>query len=306
MNPRRGLLFGAFAFTCWGLLSPSNEILLREWSPMWMQVFRSGLAMLVLGVWLGRRGLDGAMDILRRPALVHAFLWGTLFSFGFFVMAQTRIPATFATLGFYASPLWTAILARFMLGERMGWSFLPTVVALLGGGYLALTGGGQLPPPDALGILFALAAGATWGIYAVLLRRESPDVDGWHLLYASTLLGTIGFLLAAATTEPLPRLAAFSGTSWIWMAVLVIIPTLAALGFFQAALRHAPATQVTILVGFELGATVFFVWLFLHVRFTALQLVGLAVVLVSVSLYLWGRMRLVSDDAGDQQATHGE
>lgn len=305
MNQRKGLLLAVAAFSCWGLLSPGNEILLREWTPMWMQVFRGGVAMVLLGIALGRKGLDGVIDIMRQPALLSALIWGTLLSFGFFVMAQTRIEATFATLGFYISPVWAALLGRFMLGERMGWSFAPAVAVMLGGGYLALTGGGTLPAPDFLGILFALAAGATWAVYAVLLRRESPDVNGWHLLYASTVVGTVGFLIAAATTEPVPNLAIVTGHSWFWMAIQIAIPTLLALGLFQAALRHAPAGQVTILVGFELGATVLFAWWLLDATFSAIQLVGLALVLVSVSVYLIGRVRL-SDDSGHEQDAHAE
>ncbi len=289
MNPahRRGLLLGAGAFTAWGLLSPVNEILLRHWTPMWMQAVRGTAAMLVLLLLLRGPGLDGAVAVLRRPAIVAALVWGTLISFALFVLSQTRIEATFATLGFYTSPVWAAVLARVMLGERMGKWFGPAIAAMLVGGYLALTGGGALPNPDWWGITMALGAGATWAVYAVLLRRHSPDVGPWELLLASTLVGNAGFLVAASVTEPIPDFGAIPLSSWGWMAVQVAIPTLLALGMFQLALRHAPAGQVTILVGFELVATVFFAWLLLGDTFTTLQMAGLALTLVAVSAYLW-------------------
>lgn len=295
MTERRGILYAAAAYTCWGLLSPGNEILLRHWTPMWMQVARSAIATALLWAWLGRDGMQGAMDILRRPRPLAALFWGTFLSFAFFILAQTRIPATFATLGFYTSPLWTAMLGRLWLGERMGKAFFPTVIVLLAGGYLALTGGGELPPPDVLGMVLAVGAGAAWGVYAVKLRQARGELEWKPLLLASTLLGTLGFLLFAAMTEPFPDVATFDREAWVWMGIQVAIPTLAALAFFQAALRHAPAGHVNIMVAFELAATILFVHLLLDARFSTLQFIGLAVVMVAVATYIWLRDRTVQD-----------
>ena len=40
MSERRGLALGAAAYLAWGLLSPGNEILLRQLDPLWMQTLR--------------------------------------------------------------------------------------------------------------------------------------------------------------------------------------------------------------------------------------------------------------------------
>lgn len=287
----RGLLRAAAAYTCWGLLSPGNEILLRQYTPMWMQAIRTGLATLVLLAWLGRPGLHRAAAVLRQPGILGALVLGTFASFALFTLAQTRIPATFTTLGFYTSPLWTAVLGRAVLGERVGWLFGPAAAGLLVGGYTALTGWGTLPPPDALGLGLAVASGLTWGAYAVLLRRRSARVAWPDLLLASTLLATPLFLVAAVASEPLPDLAAFTRTTWTWTLIQVAVPTLLSLALFQSALGHAPAGHVNLLVGLELAATVFFAWWLLDARFSLLQLGGLALVLLSVSGYLWQRTR---------------
>lgn len=290
-SERRGLLLGAAAYLCWGLLSPGNEILLRQYTPLWMQAVRGLAASLVLVLWLGRRPLRRALAAYRDPALLLALLFGTFVSFALFAFAQTRLPAAFTTLGFYTAPLWTALFGAVLLRERMGWTFGPAVAAILGGGYLALTGGGSLPWPDPWGLALAVGSGLSWGLYAVLLRRYGERADWQALLLASTLLGGSLFLLGAILFEPLPAVAAFSAETWVWTAVQVAIPTVAALGLFQSSLRYAPAAHINLLVGLELAATLVFAALFLGARFTGSQLVGLALVLGAISAYLWSRSR---------------
>ncbi len=298
MGNGRGLLLAAAAFTCWGLLSPGNEILLREMTPMWLQTFRAVLASLAVLFWVGKPGLVGAWRILQDQKMFVALAMGTFLSFGFFVLSQTRIEAAYTTLGFYTAPLWTALFGWLLLREGVGVWFLPAVAVMLLGGWLALTGGGQVASPDALGMALAVASGAFWGIYAVLLRRDAGRLDWRHLLLASMLIGVGGFGALALYAEPLPDVAGFSATTWGWTLIQVAIPTLAALGMFQLSLRMVPAAQVNILVGLELAGTVFFAWLLLDFTFGALELAGVTGCLLAVSGYLWIR----SYDARRQQA----
>lgn len=291
---RKGLLLAAAAFTCWGLLSPGNEILLRQYSPMWLQAVRGGFAFLLPALYFGRKRIANAWRILRQPALFGALVVGTFLSFAFFVYSQTRIPAAYTTLGFYTAPLWTAIFGWLWLREQVGWSFVPAILGLGVGGWLALTGGGAVPAPDTWGMTLAIGAGLTWGMYAVLLRKHGKGLPWQDLLLASTLLGAIGFLVMAVATEPLPDFAAFTRETWVWTAIQVLVPTLAALAMFQSALRMAPSGEVNILVALELAATVFFAWWLLDFTFSPTELLGVWACLASVAGYLWWRSRPVS------------
>ncbi len=284
MDRRRGILLAAAGFTCWGLLSPGNEILLRQYDPLWMQVVRSVLASTVLIAWVGMDGLRDALRVFRHRRLRLALFWGTFISFALFALAQDRIPATFATLGFYTSPLWTAVFGRFF-GERLGPWFAPSILAMLFGAWLALTDAGTAWP-DWLGMAMAVGAGATWAVFAVLLRRSSADVEWKPLLLASMLLATPLFIVLALVFEPWPAWGDFTQETWFWTGVQVAIPTLLAMGLFQNALRYAPASQVNLLVGCELAGTVVFAYLLLGARFTGLQLMGVLLVLLSVTFYL--------------------
>lgn len=283
----RGLLLAATAYLCWGLLSPGNEILLREVTPLWIQAIRSVLAATILALWLGPRGIRGAWAALQHPRLRAGLFYGTFVSFMLFILAQDRIPATYATLGFYTAPLWTAVFARLWIQERVGPWFLPAVAAMGFGAWATLTDAGTMPWPDPWGVTLAVGAGATWAMFSVYLRRSSADVPWKDLLLASMLMGVPLFLLVAGIFEPLPTPGAWSGETWLWTGIQVAIPTLLAMGLFQLALRHADAGQVNILVGVELAGTVLFAWLLLEARFSLLQLSGLGLVLVAVSGYLW-------------------
>lgn len=284
---RRGLAFAAGAYLCWGLLSPGNEILLRQVTPLWMQAIRSIIAAVALAAWLGPRGLRGAWQALGHRRLRWGIFYGTFVSFTCFVLAQDRIPATFATLGFYTAPLWTAILGRWWLGERIGVWFLPAVLAMGIGAWAALTGGGALPWPDPVGVGLAIGAGMAWAVFAVYLRRSSAEVPWKDLLLASMLMAVPLFLLIAAVFEPLPSLADWTAVTWRWTFIQVAVPTLLAMGLFQLGLRHAPASQVNILVGLELLGTVVLAAILLDARFTPIQLGGLALAMVAVTGYLW-------------------
>jgi drug/metabolite transporter (DMT)-like permease len=180
-----------------------------------------------------------------------------------------------------------------MLGERMGWSFLPATVGLLAGGYLTLFG---LAAPgtgfSAWGLALAVLSAVVWGYYTVVLRRTAPGLPIKPLMGASFLLGTAYFLGLALVVEGPPAVLHQAPETWGWMALHVAFPSLAAFILFTAALQRAPASLVNLLVGAELGFTALFAWLLFGVGLAADQLAGLGLVLGSVTAYLWGRSRV--------------
>lgn len=298
MTLRRGLLLGAAAYGCWSLLSPGNAILLREFDPLWLQAIRGVLASLLLapllkaGDWRTVGSFWGRRDVLLLAVA------GNGVSFTLFVLAQTRIPATFTTLGFYTAPVWTALLGWMLLREPVGRAFGLTVAVLLAGGWLALGRPGfEGGAVDALGMALAIGSGVAWAVYSVLLRKHEA-LPFLPLLWFSLAASAVWFLLGALAFEPLPAWSAVSSRGWLWTAIQVAVPTLAALGLFQASMRHAPAARVNVLVGIELAGTALLSWLLLGETLDAVQGVGLALVLVAVSGYLWLRARPAPDGPG--------
>ena len=291
---RLGLALAFLAFASWGLLSPVGKHLLETdaYGPLGLNFVRFALATVPLLLVVGPRAVADGLRLLLRPDILLtqalANLSLTLFLYSMVLLAEP----TFATLGFFAAPLLTAVLAQMRLGERMGPWFAPAAILFVVGGYLALFG--LAPPPpgfEALGMGLAVASALVWALFAVELRRAAPGVALKPLLVASFVAGTVWYAVPALILEGVPDIAGQTATSWGWMALYVAVPTLASFILFSASLRMAPAGAVNILVGAELAFTALFSALLFGEPFTAAQLAGLAVVLASVSGYLWLRTK---------------
>lgn len=285
MSQRRGLLLAAAAYAGWGLLSPGNKILLDYMSPFWLQTLRAFGALFVVLIIAGP-AVARLPALLGNKQLVLLSMAGNLVSFGLFISSLQYLDATYTTLGFFTSPLWTALLARKTLGEQMGKWFLPAAAGLIAGAWLTIGGGGQF---SIFGMLLAIGAGASWAVYSVQLRVHAPNVGLTELMFVSTAVSALGFGLLALIFESPPALSTLPAEAWTWTAIQIAIPTLASLYLFNAALQRAPAGQVNMLVGMELAATVFFAWLLLGDTFSTIQMGGLILVMVSVSGYLASR-----------------
>lgn len=291
---RRGILFAFLAFASWGLLSPVGKHLLDmpAYEPLGLNFVRFALATVALLAILGPAVTRQSLRLAARGNILWPNLLANLSLTLFLYSLELLAEPTQATLGFYAAPLFTAMLAHWMLGERAGPWFLPATAGLLGGGYVALFG---LSAPasgfSALGMGLAVASAIVWAYYTVALRKAAPDVELKPLLGASFVIGTVWYGVLALALEGPPAVLQQSAESWTWMAIYVLVPTLASFILFNASLQLAPAGTVNLLVGAELAFTALFAALLFGDRFTVVQVLGLVVVLASVTLYLWERSR---------------
>jgi probable blue pigment (indigoidine) exporter len=283
MARAQGLLFAFLAYASWGLLSPLGKELLAWFTPMWLNAVRFLIATALLLVALGPRAAHGSLLAALRWPVLSANLLANL-SLTLFALSLPLLPATHATLGFYTAPLWTAALAAGLLGERVGPAFGWAVAGMLAGGYLTLFGLAGPGAVDGLGMALAVGSAVVWGLYSVRLRQAAAATPLKHLMGASFLLGSAWFLAAALLAEGLPAPVRDAG-AWSWMALYVAVPSLASFLLFNAALKHAPAGDVNLFVGAELGFTAIFAALFGE-RLGPAQVAGLVLVLGSVTAYL--------------------
>lgn len=287
----QGLLIAFAAFASWGFLSPVSKRLLEEFEPMGVNAVRFLVATVAILPWLGWSGIKESLRTLARREVLWVNFLATA-SLTLFLYSLVLLRPAFSTLGFYAAPLFTAAFAALVLKEKVGPWFAPAVVCLLLGGYLTLFG---LAAPgegfSGLGMALALLSAVVWAWYTVQLRRHAPHLELKPLMGASYLFGTVFYYVAAVLLEGWPNLLHQEASTWGWVALMVAFPTLAAFILFNAALQRAPASQVNILIAAELGFTVVFSWLLFQETYSAWQLAGLALALVSVSGYLWIQAR---------------
>lgn len=116
--------------------------------------------------------------------------------------AVARLPVALALLAFNTYPLSTALWARLLYGQRPERAVLWAMPVMMAGLALALDvlgaasglGAAQQWGQIGVGVAFALAASATFGLALVLTEHETAGVDG--RLRTFTTMSTVGVLAA--------------------------------------------------------------------------------------------------------------
>jgi drug/metabolite transporter (DMT)-like permease len=103
---------------------------------------------------------------------------------------------------FYLSPIWSVLITRFWLGERVTFARMGCVVLGLAGLVVMLSADGGWPFPRNLGDWMALSCGVVWAVMAMMIRRN-PHIGA--------VANSVGFFLGGA--GPAVILALLSGTS---------------------------------------------------------------------------------------------
>jgi len=197
--PPRALVLLAILTLVWGTNWPLFPLATREvsvWTFRAVSVFIAGAALLIVARLRGQ-----SLAIERRH-------WGTIVVATFCYLVVWNIASTYsallipsgqsAVLGF-TMPLWSALIAWGLLGERLGARLL--VAIALGGAAVALLMWKSFPvyAQAPLGLALGLLAGIGWAVGTMILQRGRVDVPatvltGWQLLL-SALPTTAGALL---------------------------------------------------------------------------------------------------------------
>ena len=201
---RHALLIIFLASSLWGVLwVPMRHIEAMGLSGLWVVVlfhFLPALAMVPLIV--------KAAPSSRRDWVRAAFA-GSLMGAGFALYALGLVVAsvTKTVILFYMTPIWSTIIAYFVLRERAGWGRWLAIGGALGGCAL-VTGMSrdelQFDPADLLGLL----SGLFWAFGSVMIRRY----DGMNFIHVSFLQylfgGVMALLAALYLGDPLPQIEA--------------------------------------------------------------------------------------------------
>ncbi|MBF9044491.1 EamA family transporter [Rhodobacterales bacterium HKCCE4037] len=208
---------------------------------------------------------------------------GTLFTFGI-----VGSPVTPVLLGVATVPVLSAILARLISGERTSRATWATIVAVLIGIAIAIfgkSGGVGFDASSLRGALFGLGVALCLALSFVLIRRFAEVPIPLAVGLGAGLAGTIGLVLTGSAQS-------LDGIT-VWPIVLtsaVVLP----LSFYCLSLasRHTAAANVSLLLLLETVLGPLWVWLAIGEAPTPLMLVGGAIVIGSLALYLlWQRRR---------------
>ncbi|MDC0337046.1 DMT family transporter [Alphaproteobacteria bacterium] len=202
---RHALLIIFLASSFWGVLwVPMRHIEAMGLSGLWVVVlfhFLPALAMLPLIV----RTAPSSRRDWGRAAVAGALMGAgfALYALGLVVASVTK-----TVILFYMTPIWSTVIAYFVLRERAGWGrWLAIAAALVGCALVTGVNRDELrfDPADLLGLL----SGLFWALGSVMIRRYD-GLNFVHVSFLQYLSGGIMALLAALYLgDPLPQLSAF-------------------------------------------------------------------------------------------------
>jgi drug/metabolite transporter (DMT)-like permease len=229
----------------WGLSWPAMKIALNEIPPLSMRVSTSGLATLALFALalMQRRTLKVKSGRARAHLLVAGCLNVACFTL-FAAFAQLATATSRVAILTYTMPIWAALLAYPVLGERFDRS--RGISLLLGIVGLAALIYPLIGSSDLAGLMLALATAVSWAAGTVYLKWAQIDADpiaiaAWQLF--------VGLLVTAA------GLFIFEGSPHLWpvhprallaLAFSAVVGSAFAYVLWFEIVRRLPATTASL------------------------------------------------------------
>lgn len=277
-----GLLFGAIV---WGLIwYPYRQLGLAGISGIQSSLITYGVA-LAVGSVLFSRHWRGLVRVPKAFFLIGlAAGWANLS----YVLAVLDGEVMRVLLLFYLAPVWTLLMARWLLAERVGPRGLLVIGLSLAGMLTMLWQGNGLPLPQNSAEWLALSAGASFAATNVLTRWahhltiQAKSFSVWVGVCAIALM----FSLFEQTPFPAP--AAIDSHHLILMAAMGVLLTVTT-WLVQFGVTHTPANRAAMIFMFELVVAAVSSYFLANETMTMREWVGGAMIIVAA---------LYSDAAG--------
>ena len=285
---QRGLLLLVITTVGWGMNWPAMKVLLAELPPLTTRAIGGGLGFTVLLVvalaqrqsLVVPRAIWGRLTLI---SLLNVTAWMGLASFSLLWLSASE-----ATIICYTMPVWAAVFAWLILGEKPSLArILALVLALSGLVYLVLGKGIDLGIAKLPGVALGLGSAILFALGTVLTKRLPLGLPPSSAVAWQVGIGVAPLFIAALIFDPLD----FSHVSALGVGLLiyggVFALGLCYLSWF-AALKMLPAslaslgTVITPVVG-VVGAA-----LFLGEPFGLREILALTLVLSGVVLAVRG------------------
>jgi len=285
MSPRLGALI---AVTFWGISFVATKAALREVPPVTLVTVRFALGVLFLLAVLAFRRiplLPSREDwpFLAMMGFVGVFVHQMLQAYG---LRLTTAVNTGWLIGLI--PIWSALLAVFLLREKFGLTKLSGLLLGFAGAALVVTRG--FISPDVLGLpstrgdLLILASTVNWAVYTILGHATIRKLGATRATAGAMLFGWLMLLplfIARSGWREIPDLSAAG-----WGAILFLGIGCSGLGylFWYGALEKIEASRVAAFLYIEPLVTLVAAVILLGERVTPTVVIGGLLVLAGVLL----------------------
>ncbi len=241
-----GLFFLLTTSIVWGLNWPVMKFALSEWPPLSSRGWTGVVGALTLGIYALARGESLKAPVDQWPRLlVSAALNVTLWMF-VMSLALLWLPASEAVVIAYTMPVWTALLAWPLLGERLT---LLRIVALVMAfaGLASLFGGDGISASAAKlpGMLLAFTGSLGFAFGTIFLKRFPIQLPGATSAALQIGVGSLPVALIGSFIEH-PDVTVLNAAGWAALAYMTFAGFCIAYVSWFAALERLPASIAAI------------------------------------------------------------
>jgi len=277
-----GSLLVAGCALSWGFIGIIvRELPLPALTLVCVRVVLSGSSVALAVLLVGRR------DLLRFPGRAVPVLGALLaLHWGLYFTAIKETSVASAVLITYAAPIFMAMLAPLLIGERVPPVSVTALAVSMGGiAVISLAGGSGHDAVRAVGVVLALGAAVTYALVVVLIRRWAADVNPTTFVVWQEATAAV-VLLPALFFADFGKLSAGDVGQLVLLGVVLT-------GFtgvlYVTALKYVPVTTVGILAYMEPVSAAVLASLLLGESLTVTVVVGgLAIVAAGIVVALKG------------------
>ncbi|MFO8034448.1 MAG: EamA family transporter [Candidatus Bipolaricaulota bacterium] len=271
------------AVVCWSGLGVMGKELYRLGAdPLTVVVLRVAVAAGLLGLILAVfRPACLRVPARRLPGLAVYGLLGVAVNMACFFYALQYTTVTTAIVIASAHPAMVVLLARLVFAEPLSRQLLGALGVTLAGVFLVAEGYNlDALRPNLPGVGFALANASGIAAFNVLGKRLVRGTNSWTVLIYGLLFG--GAVLAVTWAFQGEGFQSLPAYGWSLILGLAVFPSILAYGFYLKALTRLAAGRAAIASTLEPVLASFLAWAVLGETVTALQALGVALVLGGV------------------------
>jgi len=233
----------------------------------------------------------GSLRVTRRDVLAFAAM--SLTGYGAaslcYAFAVGMVGPSLTTVLLYTYPALVSIIGWLFLREGFPLRRLLAVLATFAGCALAAGALSPVKGLSLLGVLLGLGAGLGYAVFNVISYRTMRRTPRMTVMAYVFGMSAIQMALAAAFKGTWPSVAGWDLSAWGSLALMVLVPTAAAIVLYLGGIQRMGAAQAAVVSTLELPFTIVFAAIaFPAEQLTLVQLVGAAIVLGGVVLAEWG------------------
>lgn len=251
------------------MITVAGREALRELNVFELMFIRSGLGLFLLAPLIWRAGGLAVVRTQRLPQHIarNSIHFGAQLGWFF---ALTLIPIGQVVAIEFTMPIWTAILAAMVLGERITvWKLFAILLGIVGVVMIVRPATGEIDP----GQLIALLAAVGFGISVAMMKSLTRTEQTLTIIFYMLVVQTTGSLVPALYAWQWPSLIA-----WGWGLIIAFCGAVSHYCMARA-LLYADATVVVPMDFLRVPLTALAGWLLYSERLDAFTVLGAALIL---------------------------